>query len=48
VSAHWSRGTTGLGLAIAGRFLSEGARVVITGRDHDLGHLAEQAGPWPT
>ena len=27
-------GTTGLGLAIAGRFLREGAQVVITGRDH--------------
>ena len=26
-------GTTGLGLAIAGRFQREGARVVITGRD---------------
>ena len=26
-------GTTGLGLAIAGRFRHEGARVVITGRD---------------
>ena len=36
-------GTTGLGLAIAGRFLREGARVVITGRDHDLGGRAEQA-----
>ena len=36
-------GTTGLGLAIAGRFLGEGATVVITGRDHDLGERAEQA-----
>lgn len=36
-------GTTGLGLAIAGRFLAEGARVVITGRDVDLGRQAEQA-----
>ena len=30
-------GTTGLGLAVAGRFLAEGARVVITGRDPELG-----------
>ena len=36
-------GTTGLGLAIAGRFLREGARVVITGRDRDLGERAVQA-----
>jgi NAD(P)-dependent dehydrogenase (short-subunit alcohol dehydrogenase family) len=36
-------GTTGLGLAIAGRFVGEGARVVITGRDHELGRRAEQA-----
>jgi NAD(P)-dependent dehydrogenase (short-subunit alcohol dehydrogenase family) len=36
-------GTTGLGLAIAGRFRREGALVVITGRDHNLGERAEQA-----
>jgi NAD(P)-dependent dehydrogenase (short-subunit alcohol dehydrogenase family) len=35
-------GTTGLGLAIAERFLTEGAQVVITGRDNDLGARAEQ------
>jgi NAD(P)-dependent dehydrogenase (short-subunit alcohol dehydrogenase family) len=35
-------GTTGLGLAIARRFLREGARVVITGRDRGLGGHAEQ------
>jgi len=33
-------GTTGLGLAIAGRFRREGARVVITGRDPSLGERA--------
>src|SRR5215467_2376737 len=33
-------GTTGLGLAIAGRFLDEAARVVITGRDPGLGERA--------
>jgi NAD(P)-dependent dehydrogenase (short-subunit alcohol dehydrogenase family) len=36
-------GTTGLGLAIARRFLREGAQVVITGRDSDLGGHAEQS-----
>jgi NAD(P)-dependent dehydrogenase (short-subunit alcohol dehydrogenase family) len=35
-------GTTGLGLAIAERFMTEGAQVVITGRDSDLGARAEQ------
>ncbi len=35
-------GTTGLGLAIAERFLTEGAQVVITGRDSELGARAEQ------
>ncbi len=35
-------GTTGLGLAIAERFLGEGAQVVITGRDRELGTRAEQ------
>src|SRR6201996_5617799 len=35
-------GTTGLGLAVAERFLSEGAQVVITGRDQALGGRAEQ------
>jgi NAD(P)-dependent dehydrogenase (short-subunit alcohol dehydrogenase family) len=34
-------GTTGLGLAIAGRFVAEGAQVVITGRDRSLGERAE-------
>jgi NAD(P)-dependent dehydrogenase (short-subunit alcohol dehydrogenase family) len=34
-------GTTGLGFAIAERFLADGARVVITGRDRDLGAAAE-------
>lgn len=36
-------GTTGLGLAMAERFLDEGARVVITGRDESLGARAEEA-----
>jgi len=36
-------GTTGLGRAMAERFLDEGASVVITGRDGTLGHEAEAA-----
>jgi NAD(P)-dependent dehydrogenase (short-subunit alcohol dehydrogenase family) len=36
-------GTTGLGRAMAGRFLDEGASVVITGRDASLGAEAETA-----
>jgi NAD(P)-dependent dehydrogenase (short-subunit alcohol dehydrogenase family) len=36
-------GTTGIGFAIAERFLAEGAAVVITGRDVGLGQRAEQA-----
>jgi NAD(P)-dependent dehydrogenase (short-subunit alcohol dehydrogenase family) len=35
-------GTTGLGFAIAERFLAEGAQVVITGRAPGLGSQAEQ------
>jgi NAD(P)-dependent dehydrogenase (short-subunit alcohol dehydrogenase family) len=35
-------GTTGLGLAIAERFLAEEAQVVITGRDRAIGEQAEQ------
>jgi NAD(P)-dependent dehydrogenase (short-subunit alcohol dehydrogenase family) len=34
-------GTTGLGFAIAERFLREGARVVVTGRDQELGSRAQ-------
>ncbi|HEV8088677.1 MAG TPA: glucose 1-dehydrogenase [Actinomycetota bacterium] len=36
-------GTSGLGRAMAERFLDEGASVVITGRDGALGHEAEAA-----
>lgn len=46
-------GTTGIGFAIAGRFLREGARVVVTGRNQELGLRAEgysamsaRAGSW--
>lgn len=35
-------GTTGLGLAIAERYLLEGARVVITGRDAAIGDAAQR------
>src|SRR5690349_25087199 len=40
--ARITGGTTGVGLAVAGRFLAGGARVVITGRDRGLGGQAEQ------
>jgi NAD(P)-dependent dehydrogenase (short-subunit alcohol dehydrogenase family) len=36
-------GSTGIGFAIAGRFLREGARVVITARNRELGQRAEVA-----
>jgi NAD(P)-dependent dehydrogenase (short-subunit alcohol dehydrogenase family) len=36
-------GTTGIGLAIAERFLREGASVVVTGRNQELGRQAETA-----
>jgi NAD(P)-dependent dehydrogenase (short-subunit alcohol dehydrogenase family) len=36
-------GTTGIGFAIAERFLREGARVVVTGRDQELGQRAQAA-----
>jgi NAD(P)-dependent dehydrogenase (short-subunit alcohol dehydrogenase family) len=36
-------GTTGLGRAIAERFVAEGAQVVITGRDRELGERAGRA-----
>jgi NAD(P)-dependent dehydrogenase (short-subunit alcohol dehydrogenase family) len=39
-------GTTGLGYAIAERFLAEGARVVVTGRNEELGRSAgDRLGP---
>src|SRR5579859_872182 len=34
-------GTTGIGFAIAERFLREGARVAVTGRNQELGVRAE-------
>ncbi len=40
-SALITGGTSGLGFAVAARFLDEGASVVITGRDEALGHQAE-------
>jgi len=42
-SALITGGTSGIGFAIAERFLAEGAAVVITGRDRDLGEQAEAA-----
>jgi NAD(P)-dependent dehydrogenase (short-subunit alcohol dehydrogenase family) len=36
-------GSTGIGLAIAERFLAEGAAVVVTGRNQELGVRAEEA-----
>ncbi len=36
-------GTTGIGFAIADRFLREGATVVVTGRNPELGERAEEA-----
>lgn len=36
-------GTTGIGFAIAQKFLAEGAKVVITGRNQELGSSAEAA-----
>jgi NAD(P)-dependent dehydrogenase (short-subunit alcohol dehydrogenase family) len=35
-------GTTGIGLAIARRFIGEGAAVVVTGRSQELGQRAEE------
>jgi NAD(P)-dependent dehydrogenase (short-subunit alcohol dehydrogenase family) len=42
-SALITGGTSGLGFAIASRFIQEGAAVVITGRDEQLGNDAEGA-----
>jgi NAD(P)-dependent dehydrogenase (short-subunit alcohol dehydrogenase family) len=36
-------GTSGIGLAIARRFVDEGARVAFTGRDEELGREVEQS-----
>ncbi len=36
-------GTSGIGLAIAARFVQEGARVVVTGRDDELGQRAARS-----
>src|SRR6185437_1713513 len=36
-------GTSGIGFAIAERFLREGARVVVTGRNQELGLRAQAA-----
>jgi NAD(P)-dependent dehydrogenase (short-subunit alcohol dehydrogenase family) len=40
-------GTSGIGLASAQRFLAEGARIVVTGREPQIGHtLREQLAPF--
>lgn len=43
MSALITGGTTGIGFAIAERFVAEGAAVVITGRNRDLGRGAQAA-----